>query len=140
MSQIGVYANRSLVNAPATSTAREIARLMEKHHIGSVIIMKGGVIHGLVTERDLARRVVGEGRDANRSVDDIVLTDVPRMPPDTSVQEAVETMRKTGCRYLFAVEGDQVVGVVSMQDLIRALTALVEAEAQALKKYISGDM
>jgi CBS domain-containing protein len=129
MAQIGIYANRNLVMTPRNSTAREIAQTMEKFNIGAVIIGDGAEVVGMVTERTICRKIVGGKRAADSPIDDLI-------------GDAVEAMRQGGFRYLFIVEGEPpvVTGVLSMQDLIRALSALCESEAEQLRKYVTGDL
>jgi CBS domain-containing protein len=142
MAQIGIYANRNLVMTPRNSTAREIAQTMEKFNIGAVIIGDGAEVVGMVTERTICRKIVGGKRAADSPIDDLIETNIPRMRLDTTIRDAVEAMRQGGFRYLFIVEGEPpvVTGVLSMQDLIRALSALCESEAEQLRKYVTGDL
>lgn len=142
MAQIGIYANRNLVIAPRNSTARELAQTMEKFNIGAVIIVNGTDVVGMVTERTICRKIVGAKRSADSPIDDLIENNIPRMSLDTTIRDGVEAMRQGGVRYLFIVEGEpaRVTGVLSMQDLIRALSSLCESEAEQLKKYVSGNL
>lgn len=141
MSNISHYANRGLIMTASESEAGEVARIMEKYNIGAVIVTRAGTIVGIVTERNLCRKVVGGAHSAAAPIDDLVET-LPGLPPETSIPDAVETMRAGGFRYLFVVEGSptRVTGLISMQDLIRGLSTLCAIEADALKKYVSGDV
>lgn len=139
MSTIGHYAIRRLITAPSGTRASDVAAMMNGHNIGAVIVTRDEKIIGMVTERGVCRQIVGMKMSVESSVDEL-LEQVPRMPPSTSVQEAVEMMRQSGSRYIFVTgQNDQVEGVVSMQDLIRALSQLCQAEAEALRKYVSGE-
>lgn len=141
MATIAHYANRGLIMTAAESSAREVASIMDKYNIGAVIVTSAGSICGIVTERTLCRRVAGGSHAATAPIGDLV-EQIPGMPPETSLQDAVETMRSGGYRYLFMTEGDppRPTGLISMQDLIRGLSTLCAAEAEALKKYVSGDV
>lgn len=140
MDWIGLYAHKQLVTATADTAASKIAKMMIDHHIGSVVITKDGEIQGLVTERDICRKIVGARLEADSSVEKLVDTGIPRMHMDATITDAVNMMHETGYRYLFVLDKqhEKVVGVVSMQDLIRALKEKVEQEAEALRQYIGG--
>jgi CBS domain-containing protein len=142
MAQIGIYANRNLVIAPRNSTAREVAQTMAKFNIGAVMIVDGAEVVGMVTERTICRKIVGGKRATDSPIDDLIETNIPRMGLDTTIRDAVEAMRRGESRYLFIVEGEPpvVTGVLSMQDLIRALSALCENEAEQLRKYVTGEL
>ncbi|MEK8023035.1 MAG: CBS domain-containing protein [Candidatus Hydrogenedentota bacterium] len=139
MSTIGHYAIRKLVTASTGTSVCDVAATMNGHNIGAVIVTRDGEIIGMITERCICRQIVGMKMSADTVIDDLV-EQVPRMSPATSVQDAVETMRRSGSRYIFVTNPDgRTDGVVSMQDLIRALSELCQAEAEALRKYVSGE-
>ena len=142
MDWIGLYAHKQLVTTPENTPASKVAKMMVEHHIGSVVVTRDGKIEGIVTERDICRKIVGAGQDPDTSVEKLVDTGVPKMYMESTITQAVEMMHETGYRYLFVLDKnhDKVVGVVSMQDLIRALKEKVEEEAAALRQYISGGM
>ena len=142
MDWIGLYAHKSLITADSSASATDIAQLMAKNHIDSVIIKDDDKVTGLVTDRAICRKIVGEGGDAKSAIKDIVSNDIPRMHLESTIEEAVDEMRKSEHRYLFILDkdGESVIGVVSMQDLVRALKERLEEEATALKQYISGEM
>ncbi len=141
MATIAHYANRGLIMTASESPAREVAQIMAKYNIGAVIVTRAGAVCGIVTERTLCRLVAGGSHPATAPIDDLV-EQIPGMPPETSLQDAVESMRHGGHRYLFMTEGapSRVTGLISMQDIIRGLSSLCAQEADALKKYVSGDV
>jgi signal-transduction protein with cAMP-binding, CBS, and nucleotidyltransferase domain len=102
----------------------EAARAMRDGDFGSIIVLKepGGSVCGVVTDRDIAIRVVAEGVDP-RSVRlaDICEGDVVTVGPDDTVDKVAELMRGRAIRRVPVVEGDRLVGVVSLGDLAKEM-------------------
>lgn len=99
-------------------TVREAAELMRAEDIGNVIVCDGGEVCGIVTDRDVAVRVVAEGKDPSATiVGDICSKDLTTVSPDDPVDEAVRLMRDNALRRLPVVEGGKPVGIVSIGDL-----------------------
>jgi CBS domain-containing protein len=101
------------------ATAASAAQAMRDADIGDVIVTDGNVICGIVTDRDLAVRVVAEGRHPETTLlADVCGGEVIAVQPETSVDDAVEVMRRNAVRRLPVCEADGVpVGVVSLGDL-----------------------
>ena len=102
-----------------TSPIRQAAEVMERSDIGSVIVVANtGDVRGIVTDRDIALRVVAEARDPATTVVSDVMTPSPAsIEPTASVQEAVALMRQHDVRRLPVVEGGRAVGVVALADI-----------------------
>lgn len=114
-------------------------RLMAEAHVGAVLVMEGPRLVGIVSERDYARKVVLQGRSsADTPVRDImtprVLTTTSR---DTS-DHCMQLMTEHRIRHLPVMEGDEVVGVVSIGDLVKAVIEDQQAELDSLQRYIAG--
>jgi CBS domain-containing protein len=94
------------------------ARLMREQDIGAVVVADDGRPVGIVTDRDIAVRVVAEGRDPRETpVRDAASGDVEAVRPDTKISDATELMRLRAVRRLPVVEGGTIVGIVSLGDL-----------------------
>ena len=101
----------------ADAPVREAAGLMRDADTGDVVVLEGGRLVGILTDRDIAVRVVAEGGSADTPVRDACTTDPTTVTPDTRIEQAVELMRDRAIRRLPVVEGDRPVGVVSLGDL-----------------------
>jgi CBS domain-containing protein len=111
------------VTLPANAPVSEAAKLMREHDVGSVIVLKAsGKLCGVVTDRDIVVRAIGEKRDPWTTQMDEICShyDLLTVSPDTPVDEALELLRDKAVRRLPVVENDRVVGVVSMGDLALA--------------------
>ena len=103
---------------PMSAVATDAARLMKEQDIGDVIVVDGSRPCGIVTDRDLVVRVLGEARDPQQTkLSDISSPDLKAVRPDDPVDEAVRVMRSEALRRLPVTEDGQVVGVVSIGDL-----------------------
>jgi CBS domain-containing protein len=104
---------------PASATVREAAETMRANDIGDVIAIddRGGIL-GIVTDRDIAVRVVAEGRDPRATrIEDIASRELTVVSPDDPVERAVELIRERAVRRLPVVKRGKTVGIVSIGDL-----------------------
>src|SRR5688500_4075819 len=100
------------------TTVADAAKLMRDKDFGGVLCMDGEEVKGFLTDRDIAIRVVAEGKDpASTTVSDAATTDLHTLSPDDSVEEAIELVRKHNIRRVPVVEGAKPVGIVSIGDL-----------------------
>jgi CBS domain-containing protein len=94
------------------------ARRMKEAAVGSMIVMDGDRIHGIVTDRDIAMRVVAEGSDpAQTRVQEITSDNPVTLEPESSVDDAIRVMSDRAIRRLPVVEDGRPVGIVSLGDL-----------------------
>lgn len=114
-------------------------RLMADAHIGAVLVMDGPRLVGILSERDYARKVVLQGRSsADTPVRDIMTARVfTAMPADTS-DRCMQVMTEHRIRHLPVLDGDDVVGVVSIGDLVKAVIEDQRVELDSLQRYIAG--
>lgn len=106
------------VTVPTTAFAWDAARLMKEQDIGDVIVVDDGHIAGIVTDRDLVTRVIGEGLDPSRTpVREICSRELVTVAPDDAPEQAIELMRTRALRRIPVTEDGQPVGIVSIGDL-----------------------
>jgi CBS domain-containing protein len=100
------------------SPVMDAARVMRDSDIGDVIVIEGGSVCGIVTDRDIVVRGIASGKDpATTRLGEICSKDVTTVSSDTPVEEAVRLMRDRAIRRLPVVDGDRPVGIVSLGDL-----------------------
>jgi CBS domain-containing protein len=117
-----VMTTRPRAVEPQTSV-REAARLMESEDVGSLpVVQDGARLVGVVTDRDIAVRVVGRGLDAEQTtVADIASRDVVALTPDDDLDDALTLMARAQVRRIpIVVREDELVGVVSQADIARS--------------------
>ena len=106
-----------VVTAPPSATVREVAELMRERNVGSVVLVEDGRPAGFVTDRDLAVGVLADGRDASDQASDHASTPVVTARPEMHVEEAAELMVAHAIRRLPILEGERLMGIVTLDDL-----------------------
>lgn len=108
------------VSVRPDSPVVEAARLMASEDVGSLPVVDGDRLVGVVTDRDITVRVVAEGRDAGATtVGDIASSDPVTVEPDSDLDEALREMARNQVRRIPVVEGDRLVGIVAQADVAR---------------------
>lgn len=112
-----------LTKAEAELTLGAAATLMGEHRVGSVVVMEGDRLVGIFTERDAVRALSNTHDAPVRPVAEWMTRDPRTIDPDSDAQAALAAMIEGSFRHLPVVEGDKVVGMVSIRDVARALNA-----------------
>jgi CBS domain-containing protein len=114
-------------------------KLMAEQHIGSVLVMDNGKLEGIATERDYARKVVLVGKvSSSTAVVDIMSCPVITVLPTDTVSHCMEIMHNHKIRHLPVLEGEQVIGLISIGDLVKAVIEQQKMEIEQLQHYIAG--
>ncbi|MGC4029243.1 MAG: CBS domain-containing protein [Steroidobacteraceae bacterium] len=117
----------------------EAVRMMAENHIGALLVMEQGKLLGIVSERDYARKIVLKGRSsASTPVREIMSSPVATIAPDRGVEDAMREMTNGRFRHLPVVAGGQVVGVVSIGDLVKCVIDDQRDLIENLQQYIRG--
>ena len=118
----------------------ETVKLMNEKRIGSVLVLVGGRLAGIFTERDILSRVVAAGIDpATTKIRDVMTANPVVVSSKISVEEAMTIINDRKVRHLPVLDGDKIEGLISAGDLNRHLTEFFKAEAGTLMNYITGD-
>ena len=129
---------RSVYSVSPTMTVCQAVTEMNRQRVGSVLVIDTGKLVGLFTERDVLRRVVGEGVDPRRAlVSDVMTTGVISITPEATVEETMVLFTEKRCRHLPVLEHGQLVGTISIGDITRWMADSHRAEAEHLKNYIT---
>ena len=128
-----------VVSIAPDASVFDAIKLMADTAVGSLLVMNGETMLGIVTERDYARKVILKGRSSeNTSVSEIMTDDVVTASPAETVYACMELMTRKRIRHLPVVDGDKVVGVISIGDLVNAIISDQQEEIEQLEHYISG--
>ncbi len=110
-----------------TSTVAHAARTMRDHRVGAVLVSEGGLLHGILSERDVTYRAVAAGLDpAATQVGQIMTRDVLTASPETLAINGLQMMAENQIRHLPLVDGGNVVGIVSLRDFLAEEMAQVQ--------------
>jgi len=127
-----------IISASPSDSVREVIGLMAENNISAVLIMKGNELVGISTERDYARKVMLLGRNsADTPISDIMTGNVLCVSPGDTAQRCMSLMTEKKIRHLPVRENGDVIGMVSIGDLVKAVIEDQQQEIQALQQYIS---
>jgi len=116
----------------------DAVRLMAEKGIGALLVMQGGRLAGILSERDYARKVVLQGRASSTTpVRDIMTADVVSVGLDDSAERCMQIVTESRIRHLPVVDRDAVLGVVSIGDLVKAVIEDQQHELDQLQRYIA---
>ncbi len=138
MATIEKHVTRDLVALDASTPCAEAARLMGAEHIGSIAVRQAGRLVGLVTERDLVVRVLAESAPGDQPIGAAMRTDLPVVSSSTTDVACLALMRDHQTRHLLVVDRGDVVGIVSMRDLIQLMLDEKEWLIGQLQTFIDG--
>ena len=118
MPVVRMHMSRDLLSVEPGETITQVAQRMVERNVGAVLVLDGGRPVGIMTERDLMR-AVARGLHGDALVAEYMTKDPETIAPDDTTQHAALLMLHGGFRHLPVVEGDDVVGILSIRDLMR---------------------
>jgi CBS domain-containing protein len=129
---------RKLLTISSEASVYDAVKQMVDANVGSLLVTVDGRIEGIVTERDYLRRVTLEGRtDQDTQVHEIMTTPLVVVRPDTSVDECMAIMTDRRIRHVPVVEDGEIVGMVSIGDLVKFQSKQQSFQIQYLTDYIT---
>ena len=114
-------------------------KLMADKEVGALVVLNGEKSVGIISERDYARKVVLKGkRSIDTSVKEIMSNEVFSVRPERPIEECMALMTEKRVRHLPVCEGDDLIGVVSIGDVVKAIISQQECVIAHLERYIQG--
>jgi CBS domain-containing protein len=130
---------RQVVSIAPDASVFDAIKLMADREVGSLIVMSADEMHGIVTERDYARKVILKGRASETTpVAEVMTAKVFTASGSDTVEACMEQMTEKRIRHLPVIEDQRVVGMISIGDLVQAIIADQQEEIEQLEHYISG--
>ncbi len=128
---------RDVLSVTAHQTVMEAAALLAQRRIGALPVMDGPSVAGIFSERDVIHALANHGADALApKVGDVMTAPAITVSPADSVIGALSLMSRRRIRHLPVLEGGQIIGVVSIGDLVKYRIDRIEADAAAMRDYI----
>jgi CBS domain-containing protein len=129
--RVGDIMTAEVVVVPLGAPLQDVAKLMSKHSIGSVIVVeddKGKHAKGIVTERDIVHKVIAKGKDPYKiTIDQIMSRPLRVVRPDTSIEDAAKAMRENRVKRLPVVnEDNELIGILSEGDIMKIFPVVVD--------------
>jgi CBS domain-containing protein len=123
------------------ATVFDAIQLMADKNIGALTVMSNGRLTGVFSERDYTRKIALAGKTSKQTlVKEIISTNVVTVAPDESVEECMRLMTEHRIRHLPVVLNDEVVGIVSIGDLVNWIISAQDAAIAQMESYISGGL
>jgi CBS domain-containing protein len=121
------------------ATVIDAVHVMNGHHVGSVLVLQAGHPVGIFSERDVLVRVVAAHRDPRQTrVRDVMTTRLYTASPEDTLLDVMQLMTERRCRHVPVVEGDRLLGLVSIGDLTKATQKNLRHQVRELSSYING--
>jgi CBS domain-containing protein len=120
------------------ATVRALLAELATHNVGALPVVEGGQLIGIVSERDVVRRLHASGPELlDRRVDEIMTTSITTCSPGDEVTDLARIMTERRFRHMPVVKDGALVGIVSIGDLVKARIDLLESERAQLQSYIT---
>ena len=121
------------------ASVRHAVALMTERNVGAIVVVESGKVVGIVSERDCARKVLLMERSArDTSLVDIMSAPVMFVHPHRTIEECMALMTENRLRHLPVMDGERLIGLVSIGDLVKALISEQQFIIEQLEHYISG--
>jgi len=121
------------------ATIYKALEVMDDKNVGALLVVDNGMLVGIFSERDYARKVILRGKSSRETlVEELMTRDVYTLSPDASIEECMALMARTYCRHIPVLEDGQLVGVVSIGDIVNSIINQQDVKIQDLENYISG--
>jgi CBS domain-containing protein len=115
------FLRKAPVTVPVRCTIQEAAHLMGAHEVGSVLVLSGFEVVGIVTDRDIAVRGVGAGRPSTSTVEAVMTEHPVTIQASADIFDAYQSLKEAGVRRLPVLEDKDLAGIITADDLLVAL-------------------
>ena len=131
--------SREIFSVTPDTCVEDAVKIMDEKNVGALLVMKGNKLVGMLSERDYARKVMLRGKKSSETpVSDIMSSNLTVTHPNEGVEECLRVMTDKRIRHLPVLEGQKVVGVISIGDLVKHVISCQSATIAHLESYISG--
>jgi CBS domain-containing protein len=128
-----------VVSTRQDATIAEVAGLLRRKKIGAVVVMEAGKLCGIISERDLARGLADHGAELlEMKVAQLMTRDVVTCTPEAGLDHLMQLMTEGRFRHLPVLRGGEMIGIISIGDVVKHRLSELEAETHQLQDYITG--
>jgi len=130
---------RPVYSVGPNATVREALEIMAQHNIGALLIIDDQTLEGIFSERDYARKVALKGKSSNEAkVSDVMTSKLITINTKHSLDQCMQIMTDKHIRHLPIVNDTQVMGLISIGDVVREMIAYQKSMIEQLQSYIAG--
>ena len=130
-----------IITVAPQETVLEALKIMADQNIGSVMVMNNGKYMGIMTERDYSRKVILNGKSSTHTeVSEIMSEDLPRVTPNDSIDYCMKLMSDRNIRYLPVFENEMIIGIISINDVVKETILSQQETITQLKDYLHSSM
>lgn len=131
--------SRDIFSVTPDTCVDDAVKMMDERNVGALLVMKGNKLVGMLSERDYARKVMLRGKKSSETpVSDIMSSNLTVTSPNEGVEECLRVMTDKRIRHLPVLDGQKVIGVISIGDLVKHVISCQSATIAHLESYISG--
>ena len=131
--------SREIFSVTPDTCVDDAVKMMDEKNVGALLVMKGSKLVGMLSERDYARKVMLRGKKSDQTpVSDIMSTNLTVTHPNEGVEECLRVMTDKRIRHLPVLDGQKVIGIISIGDLVKHVISCQSATIAHLESYISG--
>jgi len=127
---------KNVISIDASMTVQDAAKMMDDASIGAIVVLENGIAIGIVTERDLARRIVAKGKSLTTNVKEVMSSPLIVINPDETVWEAAQLMKTRKIHRMPAVKENRLVGIVTTSDMVRLCSIGSDSELRKITEQI----
>ena len=139
ISQFLDHSQRAIYSVSPDDTIRQALEVMALHNIGALMVLKEQKLVGIFSERDYARKVVLKGKSSNDAkVSEVMTSKLITINTNHSIDQCMQIMTDNHIRHLPIVNDTQVMGLISIGDVVREMIAYQKSMIEQLQSYIAG--
>src|SRR5271170_6542308 len=126
-------------SVPPETTVFDAIKLMAEKNIGALVVLSHGILAGIFTERDYTRKIALQGKTSKQThVKEILSSKVITVMPSESIEDCMRLMTENRVRHLPVVQGEEVIGIISIGDLVNWIISAQDATIAQMEQYIAG--
>jgi CBS domain-containing protein len=127
---------KSVISIDSSMMVQDAAKMMDDASIGAIVVIENGIAIGIITERDITRRIVAKGKPLTTNVKDAMSSPLIVINPDDSVWEAAQLMKTRKIHRLPAVKDSRLVGIITTSDMVKLCSIGSDAEMRKITEQI----
>lgn len=130
--------SRQIFSVERSTSVFEALQLMMDKNISALLVMEDGRLHGIFSERDYARKIVLQGKSSKSTlIEEVMTSKLITISPTERIDTCMELMTNNHIRHLPVLEGETVLGMISIGDVVKSMIEIQKDTIQQLESYIS---